>query len=173
MKEQIYERGISLPESPISLDIKQQFAYKRIIDEDPAIARIVRESVRFTEAGEPYIVLDAEKLPLAEEYYEAMQERMRKGHMNGNPYCAYQEYMDSKGDTIALCIGKPQLVVDLDLSSRRLVKHACSEEHATEIMDAVVTKLFVPAVPGTLIIDEGDDWDFIHPPIFVVTQREE
>jgi hypothetical protein len=170
--ERKYERGISLPQSPLTWQMKERFAYDRIIDENPAVADQIRGSVYFTKNGQPYIALDSGKIPLAEEYSKAIKEFMKKGSINGNPYCAYMEQLDDKGIGLALCMKRPQMFIDLDITSRRLVRQVCGEEHAFELMNDVVSHLFAPVKPGTSIIDEGDDWDFIHPPIFVITKRE-
>lgn len=152
-----------LPQSPVTWEIKERYSYTEIEKATDELA----DKVHLTEKGHNFVVISASDFS-DENYITDMKAYMKKKVGNFS-CCDFKQQSDQEG-LMERCINTPHRVLDLDLGSRRFVQFACSDEHGEKIMEGIVEQLMAPVPKGTLIIDEGDDWDFINPPIFVVTK---
>lgn len=101
---------------------------------------------------------------------DAIKLEAEKVGTNGFSTCMYTENLerDDKKYTLS-CNGKGNFLFGLDFPSRQFRGVACGEEHANLIAGERVDMFF--DYPSGLIADEGDDWDFEYPPIFITAQK--
>lgn len=103
---------------------------------------------------------------------EELKDWLKNSKTNGLPHCCYIEEEKRDGITYqSTCIQPVEMVIGLDVNaSIKYRKGACGEEHGLAIMGKITDNLHAKPV-HTSIINEWEDWDYMHPPIFVIVQK--
>ncbi len=99
---------------------------------------------------------------------EELKDWLKNSKTNGLPHCCYIEEIQQDGITFqSTCMQPVEMVIGLDINaSIKYRKGACGEEHGLAIMGKITDNLNSKP-ENNLIIEEWEDWDYMHPPIFV------
>ena len=185
----LIERESTRSKNGITDDLKQSFLYENLwetpaqIIENPEtkkiekiIPGIVKQEIlpyiRRSVKRNLFVEIKAEEV--FDEDSEGMEELhdwLKNGKIKGLPHCCYNEEVEQ--DEIkysASCIRPINIAIGLDLASVKYRKGACGETHGLSIMGKITDNLCSKS-EHTEIINEWEDWDYAHPPIFVTLQK--
>jgi hypothetical protein len=170
-----------------SAKLEKTFAYSNIWERSPrytedAKGKLIREDrgklkgelmpfLRTSTKGRLFVFVPAE-LAYEEDKpsLDAIKLEAEKIGTNGFSTCMYTENLERDDRKYTLsCSEEGSLLFGLDFPGRQFRGVACGEEHANLIAGERVDMFF--DYPSGLIADEGDDWDFEYPPIFITAQK--